>query len=104
MSDEQKNNEWYSNKDLFEQLNDVRADFHGLRTEMKETRTMIKQYNGLREEVGEVRNKIEKVKGQVNQIEAQAQGRSKTWDAIRVWGGWIVGVLGMAAAYLKLIL
>lgn len=84
MSDEEKN-QWYTNKDLFEQIN-------GLRAEMQETRFMIKKYNGLREEVGKARNEINEVKKQTNKVkkevetlQAQAKGRSSVWKDIRVW-------------------
>lgn len=77
MSDEEKN-QWYTNKDLFEQIN-------GLRAEMQETRFMIKKYNGLREEVGKARQEINEVKGEVETLQAQAKGRSSVWKDIRVW-------------------
>ncbi|MGY4689362.1 hypothetical protein [Salibacterium sp. K-3] len=104
MSNEQQNHEWYSNKELFEQLNSFKDDFHDLRAEMKETRSMISYYNGLREEVGEARKEIDAVKGKVNKLEATAQGRTAVWNGIKSWGGWIVAVLTMVAGYLKLIM
>ncbi|SFP11865.1 hypothetical protein [Salibacterium halotolerans] len=109
MSDEQKkSNEWYSNKDLYEKfdkaINTIRQDNNSLRVELERTRSDIRKYNGLHEKVNKTREDIEKVKRQVNGIQQQAQGRSKTWDGIRLWGGWIVGILGMTAAYLKIFL
>lgn len=44
--------EWYNNKELFEQIND-------LKLEMQETRQIIKKYNGLYEKVDHVEKEIE---------------------------------------------
>ncbi|WP_026702873.1 hypothetical protein [Salibacterium aidingense] len=103
MGDEQ-NNEWYSNKELFEKLDAFKDNFRDLRVEMEQTRSAIKKYNGLREEVGKAREEIEDVRGKVNHLEATAQGRSTVWNSIKSWGGWIVAVLTMVAGYLKLIM
>jgi hypothetical protein len=79
MSDQEQ---WYSNKDLFEQINN-------LRNEMLETRNLIKQYNGLREKVDVVENEITVMK-------AEAKGKNKVSDGIRNWGGWIIGLISFA--------
>lgn len=73
MSDQE--NQWYNNKELFEQIN-------SLRLEMQETRNVIKKYNGLREELGAIKEKI-------NRMEARAQGRLSVGEAIRNWSGWL---------------
>ena len=59
-------NNWYSNKELFEMMEDLKRDMTDLRLEMKETKTLIRDYNGLRKninstnkEVGELRRKVE---------------------------------------------
>lgn len=75
MADDQ----WYSNKDLFEQIN-------ALRLEMQETRNVIKKYNGLREEIG-------KVKEEVEEIKARNDGKKSVGEAIRNWGGWLFGLI-----------
>lgn len=75
MSEEQ----WYSNKDLFEQINE-------LRDEMRETRNLIKQYNGLREKVETVEDKVEK-------MEATSKGKNSVFEAIRNWGGWLFALI-----------
>ncbi len=75
-------NQWYTNKDLFELINNMSSDFHDLRSEMKETRNIIKKYNGLREELGIVKDKVEK-------MQARSEGRLSVGEAIRNWGGWL---------------
>lgn len=77
MSDHEK--QWYSNKDLFEQI-------FALQIEMRDTRSIIKRYNGLYEKVHEVSE-------QVNRIERTEQGKNKVLNSIRQWGGWIFGLV-----------
>jgi DNA repair exonuclease SbcCD ATPase subunit len=89
--------EWYTNKELFEQLNQFRTDFQDLRSEMKETRSMIKKYNGLREQ-------INNVKGKVEALQANAEGRSSFKDDFLKWGGWLFGGLSVIAAFAKVFL
>lgn len=81
--------QWYSNKDLFEQINE-------LKYEMKETRNLIKQYNGLREKLGDVQEKVKKVEGKVDKIEAESSGKNKVFEGIRKWGGWICTLISLA--------
>ncbi|MEH6943370.1 hypothetical protein [Bacillus sp. JJ722] len=71
MADEQ----WYSNKDLFEQINK-------LTLEMQETRNLIKQYNGLRERIDGIEDEVEEMK-------AVKKGKKTVADSILTWGGWI---------------
>lgn len=80
--------QWYSNKDLFELIMELQAD-------LKETRTMIKQYNGLREEVQSMEKKF-------LEHEAVNKGRSKVAQGIKEWGGWIVAIIALAVNVLKL--
>lgn len=71
--------QWYSNKDLFALIIELRQD-------MLETRNMIKKYNGLYTKVGEVKEKIEK-------IESEQRGSRRTMHLVREWGGWIFGLI-----------
>ncbi len=80
--------QWYSNKDLFEQIN-------ALRMEMQETRNLITKYNGLREKVDEMEEKMIR-------LEAKTAGKNAVFTAIREWGGWIVAIISLIISYLKL--
>ena len=78
--------QWFTNKDLFLLIGDVQNDFNGLRSEMRETRMLMKQYNGLREELGEMKEEFESMK-------AMSKGRNSVGTAIRNWGGWIFALI-----------
>jgi hypothetical protein len=78
--------QWYSNKELFEQMLSMKEDIQSLRTEMRETREIIRRYNGLREELYKVKDKVE-------DIEARSQGKNAVLEAIRNWGGWLFALI-----------
>lgn len=86
--------QWFTNKDLFLLIGDVQKDFQGLRSEMRETRTLMKQYNGLREEIGIVKEKVEA-------IEAEKAGRNSVGLAIRNWSGWVVAIATFIVLIIK---
>jgi len=78
--------QWYTNKELFELINELQKDFQDLRSEMRQTREVIKKYNGLREELGQVRQEIDRIK-------AKTRGKQIVGDAIRNWGGWLFALI-----------
>lgn len=63
MTKEQQN--WYSNKELFEMLEGVKNDMIDLRIEMKETKTLIRDYNGLRKTINDTKKEVSELKQQV---------------------------------------
>lgn len=64
----------------------MKEDIQSLRTEMRETREIIRRYNGLREELYKVKDKVE-------DIEARSQGKNAVLEAIRNWGGWLFALI-----------
>jgi len=54
----QMTDNWYDNKDIYEMLQEVKADMTDLRKEMAETRTMIRDYNSLRQKLEETATKV----------------------------------------------
>lgn len=91
------NQQWYSNKELFEQILSMKEDFNQLRLEMRQTREIIKKYNGLREKIIDnqryVDKEIQAIKTEVKEMQARNKGKSNVLTAIREWGGWIVAIL-----------
>jgi uncharacterized protein YhaN len=89
--------QWYTNKDLFEMLQSLRAEMQSTRAELQETRTVVKQYNDLRKQLAACQQDI-------MEIRQQAAGRSKVWDNIRLWGGWFVAFMALVVSvYVNLI-
>lgn len=86
MSEQNDNKPWYTNKDLFEQINELKQD-------MQETRTMIRKYNGLYDKVEEVKEDVTDVASDIAEIKAIQEGKSKVGEAIKSWGGWGIGIL-----------
>jgi len=84
--------EWYTNKELFEQMLAMKDDIQGLRAEMRETREIIRKYNGLRKKLDVVEDRIE-------QMEAKAEGKNAVLEAIRNWGGWLLAILSLLLNY-----
>lgn len=70
---------WYTNKDLFEMIQELKVDMQAMCQELKQTREIVAKYNSLRQ--------------RLDAIELKAAGRSAVSRAIREWGGWLVGVL-----------
>lgn len=79
--------QWYSNKELYEMLRDLKD----------ETQTMIrvaKEYNDLRKTLNDCIRRI-------TTIEERALGRYSAEKAVREWGGWIVALLAFAYTIYK---
>lgn len=71
--------QWYSNKDLYEMVRD-------LREEVQTMIRVVKEYNGLRETLNDCIRRI-------TAMEERALGRYGAGKAVREWGGWIVAIL-----------
>jgi len=78
---------WYSDREMFEMI-------QKLTVELTETRVAVRKYNGLWE-------KFDKVDRRLTAIEQRAKGRASVGIAIREWGGWVVGIVAVAAVFLK---
>ena len=59
-------NNWYSNKELFEMMEDLKEDMMDLRLEMKETKTLVRDYNGLRQNINNTKKKIGELERKVD--------------------------------------
>ncbi len=90
---ESEAHQWYTNKELFEQLGSLKGEFTDLRSDMKETRALIKQYNGLREEIGQVREENEEIRKQLQSIIDEEEGKNQFLESFRQWGGWLFALL-----------
>lgn len=98
MSD--RGQDWYTNKELFESINDLKDD-------ITETRHLIKHYNGLYESVKVNNNDIQFVKEEVlevnkeiNRMNHEYNGRANFINAVIKMSGWLVAIVGFFISYL----
>lgn len=56
---------WYSNKELFEMIDGFKNEVTDLRLEMRETKTLIRDYNGLRKNLNENTRKVSELEKKV---------------------------------------
>jgi hypothetical protein len=114
------NENWYSNKDLFEM-------FQSLREELQQTRSDIRQYNNLRGAIAEIQktqvsiienckknttspegcvyklySEINELKNQWTQFLGSIQGKKSVEGAFLRWGGWVMGTVGLGVGIAKL--
>lgn len=79
---EEKDEKWYSDRELLEQVQGLRQEMNGLRVELAETRTKIRDYNGLRDDVAEVIRKV--VKLEANQAGCKEGAQGVKFDTYKV--------------------
>lgn len=97
MSDQMQTDDWYSNKDLFEMLQELRNEISQLSMEMHRTTVILGDYNGLREELMEVRTEIEVIK---MEILTEQKTERFAWDKL----GYLIGLAGTMVAIIALML
>lgn len=76
--------QWYTNKELFEMIN-------GLKSDLTETRKVVKEYNDLRRSLNDCIRRVA-------EIEQRGVGRQSVEQAILRWGGWAIAVVSAAYA------
>jgi len=86
MSEEERD-QWYTNKDLFEQIMELQQD-------MKETRSVINKCNDLYE-------KVNYLKVRIDQVEYRRLNKTDFVNSIRQWGGWIFALITLIFLAIK---
>jgi hypothetical protein len=84
--DEERERDWYGNKELFEMI-------QGLKGDLQETRTAVQRYNNIRKELNNVMLRVAV-------IENEKETKDKIGKAVRDWGGWIVAILSLVITIL----
>lgn len=82
--------EWYSNKDLYEMMVDLSKGLEATNAELAKTQTMIRDYNGLRGRLDGCEKRLEEVCG-------QSKGGKDMW-------GYVVGSIGVLSFILSIAL
>lgn len=94
--------QWYSNKELFEQILAMKNDMQKLSAELQRTTETIKKYNGLREEIGELRKEIVEIQKREAERQAKELERHSVGKAVRDWGGWIIALIMFVLNIIKI--
>ena len=76
--------EWYTNKDLYEMMVDLSKGLEATNAELSKTQVMIREYNGLRARIDECEQRYAEALG-------QRVGGKDMW-------GYIVGGIGLVLA------
>ena len=74
----ERREQWYSNKEIFEMVQE-------LRDELKTTREIVKKYNGIREDLNWCVKRLQSHK-------TAKEVRYTLIEGVREWGGWVVAV------------
>lgn len=91
---EDKRTEWYSNRELYDQIGD-------LRNTLSEAMILMRQYNGLREETNRIMIRMNNFERQFGEHCQYHDNRTDFVNGLRIWGGWIVAVAGGIWALLE---
>ncbi|NLZ73230.1 MAG: hypothetical protein GX905_05360 [Bacteroidales bacterium] len=114
------NEQWYSNKDLFEMLQDLKEDLHN-------TRIDLRKYNDLRGTIAELQKaqlsqaeackkhlfdpdgatakmqiEINYLRAQVEEYRSRVKGRKSVEEGFLRWCGWVFGLVDLAISLIKL--
>lgn len=75
--------QWYTNKELFEMIQELKKEMAELCITMKETKTLIKDYNSLRQRLQNCEIQL-------------VEGHGKELGSKTLWG-YIIGAFGIAS-------
>ena len=100
--DVKEKQQWYSNKDLFEMLQDLKND-------LLQTRADLRKYNDLRAAMAELQKScmttiedVQEIKMQYMSLMSKYHGKKIVEEGFLRWGGWIFGFVSLAATIYKL--
>ena len=94
MSQEEK--DWFSDREMFNMIQDVKHELSTTREELSATRESIRRYNGLWEKLADVEIRLVKLE----QAKIEGIHMLKNFFA---WCGWVVGIIGMLITLYNLI-
>jgi len=78
--------EWYNNKDLFEMIRGLTDEIKSVKTEMHETRMIIKEYNGLRKSIGKCEKRLDA-------MEVTDEVKKENTSNWKQWISWVIAAV-----------
>ena len=91
LSESEEKEQWYTNKQLFEMLNQLKA-------ELQETRDVVKKYNELRKTLNWSMERIYELEKWKSEREGRKEAAHDTWEMIRRWTPWVITIFAMLYA------
>jgi hypothetical protein len=121
MSSNPQNDQWYSNKELFEMLQDLKEDLHNTRMDLRKyndlrgaiaelQKTQLAQSEACKRHISDPEGIVHKMQDQITSLKLQVEGyknkdkgRKSVEDSFLRWGGWIFGLAGMVISIIKIL-
>lgn len=85
---------WYDNKDLFEMIQELKAQIGELMIAMERTTANINKYNGLREKLDDVERRLDVMDG-------KDCGNDHAWSYIFAGCGMLISISAVIVAVIK---
>lgn len=101
---EPEGGQWYTNRDLFEQIQALGHTMDGLQTQMQLTQNELKATRDDMRKYNELRGQIASCQKDILTLQQQAIGRASVGKGFRDWGGWAFGIIGTIVGVAGLIL
>lgn len=91
------NNEWYTNRQLFEMIVSMQKQMHELITEMKmQNKLSIQLKDQISNEYTNLHSRMKHVEEAISKAENRSQGKSSVAEGIRLWGAWLIAAAALA--------
>ena len=102
MQEQKKDQQWYTNKDLYEMISTLKG-------ELSNTIRVIREYNGLREQInlqakrmGAIEDGLSNIQLHISGCQSYNKGKHAIGQNIKDWGGWVVAIVAVIVSiYLK---
>jgi len=92
--------EWYTNKDLYEMVEEWKGETQSLKAELQEFKTYIRHYNGISDTVDKNVQSIERLE---SNLEGKSKAKAETRDVVLVIVGVVSLVISLGAAIIMLV-
>lgn len=94
---ENEKTQWYSNKALFEQIEELKEQISHVCTEIGKTTTLLRDYNGIRKRLNEIELWLSEQKGKEKNETESKENSAQRWAYIFGAGGLFIALLAVLA-------
>jgi DNA repair exonuclease SbcCD ATPase subunit len=90
----QKDSELFTDQKLFDLFTEMNSNMSEMRNEMKHIRNDLQITKDLQRELSDINKRV-------TIIEEQSKGQNKVFEAIRLWGSWVIALIALTLGYIK---